>query len=70
MNHFYEHLGLDAEKIKEIEEMKNYIQMQFKNNNRRSEIHRRYLPYSYSPSHWRQNRRGPSIKGKGFLPGE
>jgi len=27
----------------EIEGMKNYIQMQFKNNNRRSEIHRRYF---------------------------
>jgi integrase/recombinase XerD len=27
----------------EIEEMKNYIQMQFRNNNKRSEIHKRYF---------------------------
>jgi len=29
----------------EIEGMKNYIQMQFKNNNKRSEIHRRYFAF-------------------------
>jgi len=28
----------------EIEGMKNYIQMQFKNNNRCSEVHKRYFP--------------------------
>jgi len=30
----------------EIERMKNYIQIQFKNNNKRSEIHRRFLHLS------------------------
>jgi len=39
----------------EIERMKNYIQMQFKNNNRRSEIHRLSCPYYYSSSNWWEN---------------
>jgi len=50
----------------EIEGMKNYIQMQFKNNNKRSEILRRIFPYHCSSPHRWENYWVLQLKGKDF----